>query len=942
MSSALDRQVRPIYDALDTGSNKSALVACNKILKKQPKNVLVKALKALALVRSQKVEESLVLCDEILASKPTDDGVLSAMMHVLRGLGRHKDTVQMFEEAFKKEPANEDLGTQTFLANVRASHWKTAQQVATKLYKQFRKEQYLYWSVMAAVLQANDSATPANMRTMLYQLALRLITSSPNPSFNQADRFHLHLSILRELGSYDDAMKLLDSEIGKYICAASLVCNEVRRDIWRANGLLQEEGKRAETLIVEHNDRNWLEFLAVLDATFASASDLAGEETRKSDLVAECLRVQELLESIAAKDGKSDRSGPLALLELEKRARQYGVSTDIDDGRIVELLKDYFGRIGDKACCYEDLLPYVLLDGELASQWTSFLEAVASSYSPQSDLQRLINCHKLLRYNLQPSEVTVEAELSRADIYTKHYLDGVQLGKNLAVTDLQPADDLAILAGHVFVNLWTMTNEEKYLYNAASLLEYAVTRSKPSFRIRLMLIRIYRLLGAPAPAIEHYRAMQIKQIQNDTLSHFLLSRSSPFSLAATGDLTFMTEHIESSQIYLSNTQDTPEYVVRAFNGEKYSQIPEFVIFENRVECSLQRNIAKLEHTRMRLGFDLVSPEIVDMELIDLKFIFDRGLFQDHFDNRDFDVLPNYQPCSSPSLNEQTMLFGKSEGQGWLWSFLKVYIRAFQHASDLDDTVEEKLLIGDRPKATEANSKPLKERLCKRSDEELSELTEDELTFVRYADALAEWLEPHHDYVRPPPAVVLAEAAKQTELKTGHPLKGIEIPITNGSSHKKDEEAPPMAEPPALVTSFFDSMTARFAQVKSEQSPAAALYVAALMQEAFVLFMLETYRFKSNSVVKIHKLGNLVAHFKPIKAQALASIKDVADQLVKMSESEGTADRRKEIVESCAQGSMKELDHDFVLNVAKKLSDSRKVMLEGFGKGITRVVAMYPN
>lgn len=34
----------------------------------------------------------------------------------------------MFEEAFKKEPANEDLGAQTFLANVRAGHWKAAQQ----------------------------------------------------------------------------------------------------------------------------------------------------------------------------------------------------------------------------------------------------------------------------------------------------------------------------------------------------------------------------------------------------------------------------------------------------------------------------------------------------------------------------------------------------------------------------------------------------------------------------------------------------------------------------------------------------------------------------------------------------------------------------------------------------------------------------------------------
>lgn len=36
----------------------------------------------------------------------------------------------MFEEAFKQEPANEDLGAQTFLANVRAGHWKAAQQAS--------------------------------------------------------------------------------------------------------------------------------------------------------------------------------------------------------------------------------------------------------------------------------------------------------------------------------------------------------------------------------------------------------------------------------------------------------------------------------------------------------------------------------------------------------------------------------------------------------------------------------------------------------------------------------------------------------------------------------------------------------------------------------------------------------------------------------------------
>lgn len=51
---------------------------------------IFQALKALALVRSQKIEESLVLCEEVLELKPTSDATLTAMMHVLRGLGRRE------------------------------------------------------------------------------------------------------------------------------------------------------------------------------------------------------------------------------------------------------------------------------------------------------------------------------------------------------------------------------------------------------------------------------------------------------------------------------------------------------------------------------------------------------------------------------------------------------------------------------------------------------------------------------------------------------------------------------------------------------------------------------------------------------------------------------------------------------------------------------------
>jgi len=66
--------------------------------------------------------------------------------------------------------------------------------------------------------------------------------------------------------------------------------------------------------------------------------------------------------------------------------------------------------------------------------------------------------------------------------------------------------------------------------------------------------------------------LNIKQVQNDTLSHLILSRASTFSLASTGDITFSTECIEASQIYLNNSQETPEFVARAFSSERYTQV----------------------------------------------------------------------------------------------------------------------------------------------------------------------------------------------------------------------------------------------------------------------------------------------------------------------------------------------------------------------------------
>jgi N-terminal acetyltransferase B complex non-catalytic subunit len=69
------------------------------------------------------------------------------------------------------------------------------------------------------------------------------------------------------------------------------------------------------------------------------------------------------------------------------------------------------------------------------------------------------------------------------------------------------------------------------------------------------------------------------------------------------------------------------------------------------------------------------------------------------------------------------------------AFLKVYIKALQLASDMDNSVEEKLLIGDRPKPSSnpETSIPLAERLAMRKEDELNEVSTDNfLLFDSYS------------------------------------------------------------------------------------------------------------------------------------------------------------------------------------------------------------------
>lgn len=193
----------------------------------------------------------------------------------------------MYDTAWRQQPANDDLAIQTFSANARTGNWKAAQQarhivvytvvlvvdseqVAARMHKQFQEDRFLYWSVFCAVLQvrfhrpscadilnltheiqANDPATVPALKPVLYNLALRLISSAKTPSYVTSDRFYVHLVVLKELGKFEEASALLESEAGKARCTTSLVCDELRREIWKLKGGVKDEGQRAQDKVLK-------------------------------------------------------------------------------------------------------------------------------------------------------------------------------------------------------------------------------------------------------------------------------------------------------------------------------------------------------------------------------------------------------------------------------------------------------------------------------------------------------------------------------------------------------------------------------------------------------------------------------------------------------------------------------------------------------------------
>ncbi|GAA5947657.1 hypothetical protein JCM3775_005249 [Rhodotorula graminis] len=451
---------------------------------------------------------------------------------------------------------------------------------------------------------------------------------------------------------------------------------------------------------LEKGDTNWHTMLYLIrlsvalasstrtsSSSSASPSSTSPSSAPSSDAPEHLSRARTLFRHLATEGPKAkvERGYLLGLVELAREAHAHACSDYEPLGPLVE---EYVARFGTKACCFDDVRPYleVLGDEDAAALRDVLREVAGGAVQTIPAATKVINAHKMLRF--LSGETTAEGEKAAADEFVRRYFEVMPLGKDLPTTELQPADDFALLAGQALVSAFHLSHDRTCLERAIVLAEHALQHSKYKYQLRLLAINVLRLVGAHSLALAHYRTFGVKNVQHDTLSHVVLARAATFAVeqgagggkGAQAQAGVWEHALATEAWYVGGTREAGDMVVKAFSYGAYVKVEDFAAFRDKLDASLEGALVTLEALRMRVVRGQLDPDDVDEAVEDVDKLVKTAAGQ-YSDNRDFKTLPNYQPKGGNTIWQQTELAVRQDAT-WLRAVAGAYARFLSPSSDI--------------------------------------------------------------------------------------------------------------------------------------------------------------------------------------------------------------------------------------------------------------------
>ncbi|XP_076363781.1 phagocyte signaling impaired isoform X2 [Tachypleus tridentatus] len=588
-SSVNERRLRPIYDCLDNGNNKKALQEAEKLLKKQKDFQCAKVLKALALIRLGRQDESLSTLKEVHQEGPTDDATLQAMTICYRELQKPELIADIYETAVKKEPQNEELYSHLFMAYVRLGNYKKQQQTAMVLYKLKPKNPYYFWAVMSIVMQA-CSSNENLAKTMYLPLAERMTKKFVQEDKIEAEaEVQLYLMILNLQDKFEEALDVLDGPLGEKVVSHLDVLPRKRAELLTKLERWPEVNSTYKKLIMTSPDQ-WSYYIEYFNSV-AKLADLEWRPDEDSSLDPPVDYTFDMAAEFILTLLKTQRDHPalldhfrgphLAKLELAFWIRHRENSSTSALGNIIDLLLAYFEKFGAKGSCFLDMVRVVDSFSLTEEEKLQVLERIKFSLSSNGkevklpdnvkEMQRHLCYVQLCHYFGHHENYSKEDKLKLAICLYERYTHGLQFGKDLLSTDFKPSDNYALLAAHILIDIWEEKEDEKFLIEALVMLETALKNSPSNFQIKLLLLNLYNIIGAVGASHTLYESLDIKHVQQETLGYLItshLAACAHFSVAS----TVLTTALRFFNSNFKDIQQIVEFREKLNNSVQYTSI----------------------------------------------------------------------------------------------------------------------------------------------------------------------------------------------------------------------------------------------------------------------------------------------------------------------------------------------------------------------------------
>uniref|UniRef100_A0A7M4FA01 N-alpha-acetyltransferase 25, NatB auxiliary subunit n=1 Tax=Crocodylus porosus TaxID=8502 RepID=A0A7M4FA01_CROPO len=668
-------------DYLDNGNNKMAIQQADKLLKKHKDLHCAKVLKAIGLQRTGKQDEAFALAQEVAALEPTDDNSLQALTILYREMHRPELVTKLYEAAVKKVPNSEEYHSHLFMAYARVGEYKKMQQAGMALYKIVPKNPYYFWSVMSLIMQSISAQDENLSKTMFLPLAERMVEKMVKEEKIEAEaEVELYYMILERLEKYQEALSVVRGKLGEKLTSELQSRENKCMAMYKKLGKWPECNALSRRLLLKNSD-DWQFYITYFESIFQLIDynwtpPAEGEHSLEGEVHYSVEQAVKFVEERITEEAKSSRPlrGPyLAKLELIRRLQHRGCNDEYKLGDPEELMFQYFKKFGDKPCCLTDLKVFV--DLLPSSQYTKFINqllgVIPLSAPVDGDLalpadikalQQHLCVVQLSRVLGLYHSIDKTQKLSVVRELMLRYHHGLQFGKSCLKTELQFSDYYCLLAVHLLLDLWLEEGEELAVWQSLTLLEEGLSHSPSNAQFKLLLIRIYCMLGAFEPVVELYSSLDAKHIQHDTIGYLLTRYAEALGqyAAASQSCNF------ALRFFHSNQKDTSEYIIQAYKYGAFEKIPEFIAFRNRLNSSL--HFAQVRTERMLLDLLLeanistsleesiksmsLSPEEDDIPWKDLR------------DNRDLTVLFNWDP-KDRDISEEHRRLSLEEETIWL-------------------------------------------------------------------------------------------------------------------------------------------------------------------------------------------------------------------------------------------------------------------------------------